>query len=128
MSLFDLPATLSALTPPSCNLTLLFGFAQAVACAEAGVTLISPFVGRVSRMPLVSASTANTRRSSTGTRRAPERSTPPRPTQESSLSRRSSTTTSSTATRPLSWVLPSETLARSPSSPVATTSPSLLNS
>ena len=30
-----------------CNLTLLFGFAQAVACAEAGVTLISPFVGRV---------------------------------------------------------------------------------
>lgn len=31
-----------------CNLTLLFGFAQAVACAEAGVTLISPFVGRVS--------------------------------------------------------------------------------
>jgi transaldolase len=28
-----------------CNLTLLFGFAQAVACAEAGVTLISPFVG-----------------------------------------------------------------------------------
>ena len=31
-----------------CNLTLLFGFAQAVACAEAQVTLISPFVGRVS--------------------------------------------------------------------------------
>jgi len=31
-----------------CNLTLLFGFAQAVACAEAKVTLISPFVGRVS--------------------------------------------------------------------------------
>ena len=31
-----------------CNLTLLFGFGQAVACAEAGVTLISPFVGRVS--------------------------------------------------------------------------------
>ena len=30
-----------------CNLTLLFGFAQAVACAEAGVTLISPFVGRI---------------------------------------------------------------------------------
>ncbi|KAG6880225.1 sedoheptulose-7-phosphate:D-glyceraldehyde-3- phosphate transaldolase [Termitomyces sp. T32_za158] len=29
-----------------CNLTLLFGFGQAVACAEAGVTLISPFVGR----------------------------------------------------------------------------------
>lgn len=31
-----------------CNLTLLFGFGQAVACAEAKVTLISPFVGRVS--------------------------------------------------------------------------------
>ncbi len=30
-----------------CNLTLLFGFAQAVACAEAGVFLISPFVGRI---------------------------------------------------------------------------------
>ena len=30
-----------------CNLTLLFGFAQAVSCADAGVTLISPFVGRI---------------------------------------------------------------------------------
>jgi transaldolase len=30
-----------------CNLTLLFGFSQAVACAEASVTLISPFVGRI---------------------------------------------------------------------------------
>jgi transaldolase len=30
-----------------CNLTLLFGFNQAVACAEAGVYLISPFVGRI---------------------------------------------------------------------------------
>jgi transaldolase len=30
-----------------CNLTLLFGFCQAVICAEAGVTLISPFVGRI---------------------------------------------------------------------------------
>jgi transaldolase len=30
-----------------CNLTLLFSFAQAVACAEAGVTLISLFVGRI---------------------------------------------------------------------------------
>lgn len=28
-------------------MTLLFSFAQAVACAEAGVTLISPFVGRI---------------------------------------------------------------------------------
>ncbi|MBF7071991.1 transaldolase [Glaciecola sp. MH2013] len=31
----------------NCNLTLLFGFAQARACAEAGVFLISPFVGRI---------------------------------------------------------------------------------
>jgi transaldolase len=31
----------------ACNLTLLFGFAQAVACAQAGVQLISPFVGRI---------------------------------------------------------------------------------
>src|SRR2546426_8910500 len=30
-----------------CNLTLLFSFAQAVACAEGGVQLISPFVGRI---------------------------------------------------------------------------------
>jgi transaldolase len=36
-----------------CNLTLLFGFGQAVACAEAGVTLISPFVGRVRHSPCV---------------------------------------------------------------------------
>ena len=31
----------------NCNLTLLFSFAQAIACAEAGVYLISPFVGRI---------------------------------------------------------------------------------
>lgn len=31
----------------NCNLTLLFSFAQAVACAEGGVRLISPFVGRI---------------------------------------------------------------------------------
>lgn len=30
-----------------CNLTLIFGLFQAVACAEAGVTLVSPFCGRV---------------------------------------------------------------------------------
>jgi transaldolase len=30
-----------------CNLTLVFGFAQAQACADAGVFLISPFVGRI---------------------------------------------------------------------------------
>jgi len=31
----------------NCNLTLLFSLVQAVACAEAGVKLISPFVGRI---------------------------------------------------------------------------------
>ena len=31
----------------SCNLTLLFSLVQAAACAEAGITLISPFVGRI---------------------------------------------------------------------------------
>ncbi|MFT7651560.1 MAG: transaldolase [Limisphaerales bacterium] len=31
----------------NCNLTLLFSFAQAAACAQAGVFLISPFVGRI---------------------------------------------------------------------------------
>ena len=30
-----------------CNLTLLFSMCQAVACGEAGVRLISPFVGRI---------------------------------------------------------------------------------
>lgn len=30
-----------------CNLTLMFSIAQAIACAEAGITLISPFVGRI---------------------------------------------------------------------------------
>jgi len=31
----------------TCNLTLIFSLAQAIACAEVGVTLISPFVGRI---------------------------------------------------------------------------------
>merc|ERR1711936_872421 len=57
-----------------CNLTLLFSFAQAVACAEAKVTLISPFVGRIMRIP--------------------------RRTLGSKVSARSSATTRSTATRP----------------------------
>lgn len=30
-----------------CNLTLLFSFVQAVACAEAGISLVSPFIGRI---------------------------------------------------------------------------------
>jgi len=36
-----------------CNLTLLFGFAQAVACAEAGVTLISLFVDLVRHISVI---------------------------------------------------------------------------
>tara|TARA_R110002110_G_scaffold415561_1_gene650717 strand:+ start:11412 stop:12365 length:954 start_codon:yes stop_codon:yes gene_type:complete len=31
----------------NCNLTLLFGYSQAMACADAGVYLVSPFVGRI---------------------------------------------------------------------------------
>lgn len=31
----------------TCNLTLIFSLAQAVACAEGGITLVSPFVGRI---------------------------------------------------------------------------------
>ena len=31
----------------TCNLTLIFSIAQAIACAEGGITLISPFVGRI---------------------------------------------------------------------------------
>lgn len=31
----------------TCNLTLIFSLAQAIACAEGGITLISPFVGRI---------------------------------------------------------------------------------
>lgn len=60
------------------NLTLLFGFPQAVACAEAGVTLISPFVGRVSfaysTLEYLLSPSPN-RRSSTGTKRLPGRTT-----------------------------------------------------
>jgi transaldolase len=41
-----------------CNLTLLFAFCQAVACGEAGVTLISPFVGRIYDWHKKSASSA----------------------------------------------------------------------
>ena len=93
------------------TLTLLFCFGQAVACVEAGVTLISPFVGRVSHV-----SFANVRylsihyfRSSIGTRKTPGRTMRVMKTQVSSLSRRFSTTTSNTTTRPLSWVLLSTT-------------------
>lgn len=69
------------------NLTLLFGFGQAVACAEAGVTLISPFVGRV-RLDNISFSLLKIimfSRSSTGTRNPQERITRVMKTQVSSL-------------------------------------------
>ena len=37
----------------NCNLTLLFSFAQAQACAEANIYLISPFVGRILDLSLI---------------------------------------------------------------------------
>lgn len=42
-----------------CNLTLLFSFAQAQLCADAGVTLISPFVGRILDWHLANGGTVN---------------------------------------------------------------------
>ncbi len=47
MSYFQAARELESKFGIHCNLTLLFSMAQAVACAEAGVTLISPFVGRI---------------------------------------------------------------------------------
>ena len=68
-----------------CNLTLLFSFPQAVACGQAKVTLISPFVGRIT----------------TGTRSRPGRSgtrpSKPVPTTPASSPWRASTTTTSTS-------------------------------
>lgn len=92
-----------------CNLTLLFGFGQAVACAEAGVTLISPFVGRVGILGLVHSFKAHNgpSRSLIGTRRPPARITKLMRILVSSRSRRSSITTRNTATEPSLWVLPS---------------------
>ena len=40
-------ATLLQKSGINCNLTLLFSFTQAVACAEGGIKLVSPFVGRI---------------------------------------------------------------------------------
>merc|ERR1711941_91145 len=83
-----------------CNLTLLFSFAQAVACAEAGATLISPFVGRI--LDWYKAD-------------APEQDFSGALIPACSLSLASTTTTSSRATKPSSWVPASVTLARSSS-------------
>ena len=92
-----------------CNLTLLFGFGQAVACAEAGVTLISPFVGRVSFYSLAHAYEKGllfvpTPRFLIGTRKQPVRATKVMRTLVLFPLRRSSTTTSNMGTRPSSWV------------------------
>ncbi len=83
------------------NLTLLFSFAQAVACADAGVFLISPL-------------------SMTGTRSPPARSMSVPKTRACSRSRASTTTTRPTATTPWSWAPVSAISARSNSWPAAT--------
>jgi Transaldolase/Fructose-6-phosphate aldolase len=93
-----------------CNLTLLFGFGQAVACAEAGVTLISPFVSslftfmRCSRTDDIGLLLCRSAAFLTSTRPRLARTTRQRRTRVSSRCRRFTTTTSRTGTRPLSWV------------------------
>lgn len=123
-----------------CNMTLLFSFAQAVACAEAGVTLISPFVGRIldwhvantgkkayepledpGEWPLVATGPVWQR---TGAWRAGITASTWPPLQECGASPKSTTTTRSSATRPSSWAPPSATQARSRRWRAATSSPS----
>ena len=89
-----------------CNLTLLFGFAQAVACADAGVTLISPFVGRIYDWYL------KEQRGQADSRRRRSRA--------SNRFNASTTTSRNTASRPRSWAPASATPARSSSWPAAT--------
>ena len=88
-----------------CNMTLLFSFAQAVACAEAGVTLISPFVGRIHDWYL----------KKQGVKSIPRRMTP-----VSTRSPRSITISRSSTITPRSWGRASATSARSPNWPAAT--------
>ena len=88
-----------------CNLTLLFGLHQAIACAEAKVTLISPFVGRILDWYKKDTGKDYTRRPTIPASRA----SPP-----------STTTTRSSATRRSSWAPASATSVRSPSLPAAT--------
>jgi transaldolase len=83
-----------------CNLTLLFSFTQAVACAEAGVTLISPFVGRILDWYILTKSMLIL-----GTRRVLARVIPEPRIQVSFPFKRSSTTTNNTDIRRSSWVL-----------------------
>jgi transaldolase len=72
-----------------CNLTLLFAFCQAVACGDAGVQLISPFVGRIYDWHKKAAGAPGTRP------RWPAPTTP-----ACNRCARSSTTTSATASPP----------------------------
>ena len=88
-----------------CNLTLLFSFAQAVACAEAGVTLISPFVGRIYDWY----------------RKERGAEIPADEDPGVAVGRPGSTTTSrSSTTRPRSWAPASARSSRSPAWPAAT--------
>ena len=89
-----------------CNLTLLFSFAQAVACAEAGVTLISPFVGRI----------YDWYKKDKGVADIPRRRGPGRRVGDAG----STTTTRSSTTRPRSWGRASARSSRSPTWPAAT--------
>ena len=83
-----------------CNLTLLFSFAQAVACAEAGVTLISPFVGRIMDYYKVVQDWYTQSVINIINRPRTTRHTRPRRTPACCPSGRSTTTTRSTATTP----------------------------
>ena len=95
-----------------CNLTLLFGLHQAIACAEAKVTLISPFVGRI-----LDWYKKDTGEGVPRARRIPA----------SCRSPRSTSTSRNSVTRPRSWARASATSARSPSWPDAISSPSRRN-
>ena len=89
-----------------CNMTLLFSFAQAVACAEAGVTLISPFVGRIHDWYL----------KKQGVKSIPPTEDPGRPFGHPDLSLLQEVRLSA----PRSWGPASATSARSPNWPAAT--------
>jgi len=83
-----------------CNLTLLFSFVQAVACAEAGVTLISPFVGRILDWLVISVICVD----GVGTRLPTRGITFPARIPVSNPYKRFSIITNNSDTRPLLWV------------------------
>ena len=89
----------------NCNLTLLFSLAQAIACAEANVTLISPFVGRI--MDWYKKKTQRI-------------SSPPTTIRASVPSRGFTTTTRNLTTEPKSWAPASARSTRSCTWPAAT--------